>query len=56
MNLPASAVCFLDAFRGACSDPRWQDHLPTVNVYTFSKGDEDEAGKHTTMCKHSMYC
>lgn len=44
MNLPASAVSFLDAFRGACSDARWQNHLPTINVYTFSRGDEDEAG------------
>jgi hypothetical protein len=46
MNLPASAVSFLDAFRGACTDTRWQGHLPHVNVYTFSKGDEDDAGAH----------
>ena len=46
MNLPASAVLFLDAFQGACSDPRWQGHMPTVNVYTFSRGDEDDAGGH----------
>lgn len=46
MNLPASAVSFLDAFRGACTDPGWQGHLPNVNVYTFSKGDEDDAGAH----------
>ena len=46
MNLPASAVSFLDAFQGACSDSRWQGHMPTVNVYTFSRGDEDDAGGH----------
>lgn len=44
MNLPASAVEFLDAFRGACTHSRWQRRLPTVHCYTFSRGDEDSAG------------
>ena len=44
MNLPASAITFLDAFRGACTDARWRGRLPTVHCYTFSKGDEDSAG------------
>jgi tRNA (guanine37-N1)-methyltransferase len=56
MNLPASAVSFLDAFQGACSDPRWQGHMPTVNVYTFSRGDEDDAGGHTVAMSSEHCC
>jgi tRNA (guanine37-N1)-methyltransferase len=46
MNLPASAVEFLDAFQGAFGGARWQGHpLPLVHVYTFSKGDETLEGE-----------
>jgi len=44
MNLPASAVEFLDAFRGAFDPTSWGDRaLPLVHVYTFQK-NETEAG------------
>ena len=44
MNLPGSAVDFLDAFRGAFDPKTWQGRLPVVHCYTFSKGDEDADG------------
>jgi tRNA (guanine37-N1)-methyltransferase len=45
MNLPASAVEFLDAFRGAFNADRWKDQeLPTVHVYMFKKGPEADEG------------
>lgn len=58
MNLPASAVNFLDAFRDACSDERWCGRLPTINCYTFSKGDEDEAGAlvHSASLGQNIWC
>ena len=45
MNLPASAVDFLDAFNGAFSPETWAAGLPTVHCYTFSKGEEGDAGE-----------
>ena len=42
MNLPASAVEFLDAFRHAYSDG--DAHMPMIHVYTFARGEEDDAG------------
>ena len=46
MNLPASAVQFLDVFRGCLSEQRWQGHpLPTIHCYTFAKADESDAGE-----------
>jgi tRNA (guanine37-N1)-methyltransferase len=43
MNLPASAVEFLDAFQGAFDPHAWAGQLPLVHVYTFMK-NETEAG------------
>ena len=47
MNLPASAVEFLDAFGGAFDPARWRGCLPMVHVYTFKKGVETDAGEVT---------
>ncbi|KAL4423839.1 hypothetical protein ABPG75_001140 [Micractinium tetrahymenae] len=45
MNLPAAAVDFLDALKGAFSLELWEGHpLPLVHVYTFTKGEEELAG------------
>jgi tRNA (guanine37-N1)-methyltransferase len=45
MNLPASAVEFLDAFNGAFDPASWAGRqLPLVHVYTFKK-KETEAGE-----------
>ena len=45
MNLPASAVEFLDAFGGSFDPARWRGRLPMVHVYTFKKGIETDAGE-----------
>lgn len=46
MNLPASAVEFVDAFRGAFDPEMWAGQpLPWVHVYTFCKGEEDTQGE-----------
>jgi tRNA (guanine37-N1)-methyltransferase len=45
MNLPASAVEFMDAFNGAFDPASWAgQQLPLVHVYTFMK-NETEAGE-----------
>lgn len=45
MNLPAAAVDFLDALKGAFNPELWEGHpLPLVHVYTFTKGEEELAG------------
>ncbi|KAL6761801.1 tRNA-methyltransferase [Haematococcus lacustris] len=44
MNLPATAVQFLDAFRGALDPQRWEGSLlPMVHVYTFKTAAETDA-------------
>eukprot|EP00803_Ostreobium_quekettii_P008064 evm.model.scf_392.4 EVM.evm.TU.scf_392.4 scf_392:17480-19531(+) len=42
MNLPSTAVEFLDAFRFAFSPQHWRGHLPTVHCYTFQKSNESQ--------------
>jgi tRNA (guanine37-N1)-methyltransferase len=43
MNLPASAVEFLDAFYGAFDPVSWQGRqLPWVHCYTFMKNETEE--------------
>ena len=45
MNLPASAVSFLDAFHGACPSSLWaKQDLPMIHCYTFAADPEDHAG------------
>ena len=45
MNLPASAVEFLDAFHGAFNVDTWAGQpLPRIHCYTFTKASsEDDA-------------
>lgn len=45
MNLPASAIEFLDAFYGAFDRAAWEGHLPLVHCYCFQRKDETQAGK-----------
>ncbi len=45
MNLPASAVEFLDAFNGAFDRGSWRGRLPLVHVYTFKKSAETDQGE-----------
>ncbi|XVF88485.1 hypothetical protein PTKIN_Ptkin19aG0055100 [Pterospermum kingtungense] len=40
MNLPASALQFLDAFRGAISRKCWKGPLPLVHCYCFIRANE----------------
>ena len=44
MNLPASAIEFLDAFNGAFST-NWKSQLPMVHCYCFQRKDESHAGE-----------
>ena len=43
MNLPASALTFLDAFVGSFDRKTWKAPLPTVHCYCFSKADDPKA-------------
>eukprot|EP00271_Cylindrocystis_brebissonii_P017158 TRINITY_DN4343_c0_g1_i1.p1 TRINITY_DN4343_c0_g1~~TRINITY_DN4343_c0_g1_i1.p1 ORF type:complete len:608 (+),score=133.74 TRINITY_DN4343_c0_g1_i1:52-1824(+) len=44
MNLPASAISFLDVFNGLLSEEHWRGELPMIHVYCFEKPQEDMAG------------
>lgn len=45
MNLPASAIEFVDAFRGAFNAGVWEGRpLPLVHCYTFRTASETSAG------------
>ncbi|KAF5827454.1 Met-10+ like-protein-domain-containing protein [Dunaliella salina] len=43
MNLPASAIEFVDAFNGAFDPATWSGRLPLVHLYTFKTAAESEA-------------
>nr|XP_011470366.1 PREDICTED: tRNA (guanine(37)-N1)-methyltransferase 2 [Fragaria vesca subsp. vesca]XP_011470679.1 PREDICTED: tRNA (guanine(37)-N1)-methyltransferase 2 [Fragaria vesca subsp. vesca] len=42
MNLPASAVEFLDAFRGVIQRRYWRDTLPLIHCYCFIRASETQ--------------
>ena len=45
MNLPASAIEFLDVFGGCLDRQRWVGRaLPTIHCYTFARAGETDAG------------
>ena len=51
MNLPASAVEFLDALDGSFDPANWHGHeLPLVHVYTFCRANESQAGEAGRPC------
>ena len=43
MNLPASALTFLDAFAGSFDPVTWTAPLPMVHCYCFSKAKDPAA-------------
>ncbi|KAH7314613.1 hypothetical protein KP509_21G010700 [Ceratopteris richardii] len=43
MNLPASALDFLDAFNGIFSKERWKGKLPCIHCYCFMRAHESTA-------------
>lgn len=45
MNLPASAIEFLDAFHGAFDKGAWKGELPLVHCYCFQRKDETQSGE-----------
>lgn len=57
MNLPASAIEFLTAFRGISAghetlfSPYTKRRLPMIHVYCFSSNSEDEATEHADICR-----
>ena len=53
MNLPASAIEFLDAFHGAFSTSNWKGAMPFVHCYCFQRKDESHAGAVTACCIHA---
>ncbi|KAM5547667.1 tRNA (guanine(37)-N1)-methyltransferase 2 [Rosa sericea] len=42
MNLPASALEFLDAFRGVIQRKYWRDTLPLIHCYCFIRASETQ--------------
>ena len=45
MNLPASAVEFLDAFHGSFDSKAWcGKQLPLVHLYLFARNDQKDTG------------
>jgi hypothetical protein len=57
MNLPASAIEFVDAFNGAFDPAVWKGRLPLVHLYTFKTLVQSEAGDtHFRPCTHLRLC
>jgi len=55
MNLPASALEFLDVFVGAFHRSTWRAPLPRVHCYCFSKSD-DPAADVIAQAEHILGC
>jgi tRNA (guanine37-N1)-methyltransferase len=55
MNLPASALTFLDAFVGAFDRRTWRAPLPAVHCYCFSKAS-DPAAEVIGIAEQTMGC
>ncbi len=55
MNLPASALTFLDAFVHAFDRSTWKAPLPTIHCYCFSK-EKDYAADVISIAETTMGC
>ncbi|KAL6549516.1 hypothetical protein OROHE_008633 [Orobanche hederae] len=49
MNLPASALRFLDAFRGLIHRKNWKGSLPWIHCYCFMRSNETEDEAETAL-------
>lgn len=55
MNLPATAIEFLDVFNGCFNQQRWGSQpLPSIHCYCFAKAAETDAGRLKFMLRSAV--